>query len=671
MKRFFLLALSVIITITLTAQNVMTPELLWSLGRVGAVAQSPDGNKLLYRVATTDMQTEKSNSVFYILDIKNESTYQTNLFNTKHFVQWDNNGLYAQDNSGTLWLSKDEGNSWQVFAKGLAEAENIRIAPDGKIIAFSKHVSAHKVLGKEIYTNAPNTTAQIYDELNTRHWDTWYDGKVSHLFIASPNAVSAAIDIMKGEPYDCPQKPFGGTEDFIWSPDSKTLVYVCKKKLGKDYYTSTNTDIYAYDIKSAKTENWSAGMKGYDMAPAFSKDGKSIAWLSMKRDGYEADKNDIIVMDIAKKSKKNITATWDESVDGGFAWSEYDNLIYYYATVKATEQLFSVSPKDVSGKSIKQITSGVHNITGIAAQAKNNLIVSRTDMNHATELFKVDIYTGEMKAVTHVNDKIYNSIALSKIEMKMVPTTDNKEMGVWVIYPPNFDASKKYPTLLYCQGGPQSAVSQFYSLRWNFQLMAAQGYIVVAPNRRGLPGWGVSWNEEISKDWGGQPIRDYLSAIDYMAKEPFVDEKRLGAVGASYGGYSVFMLAGVHQNRFKTFISHCGLFDMKSWYGTTEEMWFANWDLGGSYWQQPQPKSYQQFDPSNYVSQWNTPILIIQGGLDFRVPTEQGLEAYKAAQLQGIKSRFLYFPNENHWVLKAHNGIVWQSEFYKWLNETL
>lgn len=671
MKRFFVIALCIIISYSLSAQNVMTPELLWQLGRVGAIAQSPDGSKLLYRVATTNMQTEKSDVTYYWLDINTESVKPAELLGNKHFVQWDANGLYAQDNEGTLWRSKDDGNSWQVFSKGLADADNIRISPNGKIIAFSKHVSVHKVLGKEIYPEAPKTTAQIYDDLNHRHWDTWYDGKVSHLFVASPNGVSAAIDIMKNEPYDCPQKPFGGTEDFIWSPDSKTLVYVCKKKSGKEYYTSTNTDIYAYDIKSGKTENWSAGMHGYDMSPAFSKDGKSIAWLSMKRDGYEADKNDIVVMDIANKSKKNITANWDESVDGGFAWSEHQNLIYFYATVRATVQLFSVSPKDISGRSIKQITSGVHNVTGIAAQTKDHLIVSRTDMNHATELFKVDVHTGEMKAVTHVNDAIYNSISLSKIEMKMVPTTDNKEMGVWVIYPPNFDPSKKYPTLLYCQGGPQSAVSQFYSVRWNFQLMAAQGYIVVAPNRRGLPGWGVSWNEEISQDWGGQPIKDYLAAIDYLAKEPYVDEKRLGAVGASYGGYSVFMLAGVHQNRFKTFISHCGLFDMKSWYGTTEEMWFANWDLGGSYWQQPKPKSYQDFNPSNFVSNWNTPILIIQGGLDYRVPTEQGLEAFKAAQLSGIKSRFLYFPNENHWVLKAHNGLVWQSEFFKWLKETL
>jgi dipeptidyl aminopeptidase/acylaminoacyl peptidase len=297
--------------------------------------------------------------------------------------------------------------------------------------------------------------------------------------------------------------------------------------------------------------------------------------------------------------------------------------------------------------------------------------VGRTDFNHATEYFNLDIVKGTMEALTKVNEEAYSQIKMSKSELRMVTTKDGKEMGVWVIYPPDFDSNKKYPTLLYCQGGPQSALTQFYSTRWNFQLMAANGYIVVAPNRRGMPGWGVEWNEAISKDWGGAVMQDYLDAIDEIAKEPYVDNDRLGCVGASYGGYSAFMLAGIHENRFKTFIAHDGLFDMRSWYGTTEELFFANWDLGGNYWDKPTPEAYTKFNPSNYVNNWNTPVFIIQGELDYRVPIGQGLQAFQAAQLKGIKSKLLYYPNENHWVLHPHNGLVWQREFFSWLKETL
>jgi dipeptidyl aminopeptidase/acylaminoacyl peptidase len=401
-------------------------------------------------------------------------------------------------------------------------------------------------------------------------------------------------------------------------------------------------------------------MMGYDVNPSFSPDGKQIAWQSMKRDGFEADKNDIVVMDIASKVKMNVTAGWDETVDGGFVWSEKGDKIYFNAAIKGTQQLFEVAvPANLMARimpAVVQVTNGKWDVNGVIAQVGNNAIVSRTDMNHAAELFQVALKDGSMKPLTKVNDATYSKLKLSETKLRMVKTTDGKEMGVWVVYPPDFDSAKQYPTLLYCQGGPQSALSQFYSVRWNFQLMAANGYIVVAPNRRGMPGWGTEWNEAISNDWGGMPMQDYLAAIDDVAKESYVDKNRLGCVGASYGGYSVFMLAGMHENRFKSFIAHCGLFDMKSWYGTTEELWFANWDLGGNYWSQPTPKGYELFNPSNYVSKWNTPIMIIQGGLDFRVPIEQGQQAFQAAQLKGLKSKLLYFPNENHWVLHAHNG---------------
>lgn len=655
--------------IGLRAQRLLTPEALWELGRVGTVGISPDGSYTLYRVTKTDLKTEKNTSALYLLNNKTGASEAAGFFGDRSFIQWDKNGIYANDKEGNIWLTKDRGASWVSIASGYKDAETIRISPNGRYVAFSKHVTVHKVDGNKVYNDVPNTTAQVYTDLNFRHWDTWYDGKVSHLFVAPLKEAAAARDLLEGMPYDCPTKPFGGTEDYVWSPDSDFLVYVTKKKSGKEYAVSTNTDIYMYNIAGGHTSNLSEGMMGYDLAPQFNSTGTRLAWLSMARDGFEADKNDIIVYDFKTAVRQNLTQHWDGTVDGGFRWDNNDARIYFNATVRGTSQLFEVTatPK----RTVRQLTAGQHDITGITGQYQDNIIVTKTDMNRAAEIFNVNLKTRQITPLSHANDDAYAGIARSEVRMRMVKTTDGREMGVWVIYPPNFDSTKKYPTLLYCQGGPQSAVSQFYSVRWNFQLMAANGYIVVAPNRRGLPGWGVEWNEAISKDWGGQAIRDYLSAIDDVSRESYVDKNRLGAVGASYGGYSVFMLAGVHNNRFKTFIAHCGLFDMRSWYGTTEEMWFANWDLGGNYWDHPDLKAYTAFNPSDYVARWNTPMLIIQGGLDFRVPAEQGLQAFKAAQLKGLKSKLLYFPNENHWVLHAHNGLVWQREFFGWLKETL
>ena len=514
----------------------------------------------------------------------------------------------------------------------------------------------------------------IYYNLNYRHWDTWEDGYFGHVFLNTikDKKTVDSIDIMPNEEFDCPQKPFGGDEDFIWSADGKQVIYVTKKKIGKDYATSTNTDIFSYNIETHKTTNLTEGMLGYDMKPEYSSLGV-MAFLSMKTDGNESDKNDIIVDN--GSSKINLTKDWDGTVND-FKWSNDGKKIFFNAPIDGTVQLFVVNYSSISSKKpvITQITKGDFDIHRIVGQSGNSILVERTDMNHAVEIFSVEITKGEIKQLTHVNDEIYNSISLGKIEKRYVTTTDGKKMLEWVIYPPNFDATKKYPTLLYCQGGPQSALTQFYSFRWNFQLMAANGYIIVAPNRRGIPGHGVEWNAQISKDYGGQNMKDYLTSIDELSKESFVDKSRLGCVDASYGGYSVYFLAGMHNKRFKTFIAHDGIFDWKSMYGTTEEIWFVNNDIGGAYWDKENAaaqKSYDSFNPINFVKKWDTPILIIQGGKDFRVPIEQGLGAFQAAQLQGIKSKLLYFPNENHWVTKEQNSLIWQNEFYKWLNETL
>ena len=649
------------------AQQVMTPEILWTLNKFSVTAVEPSHAGIIYSVGKVDLNTEKTNRQNFYLNFEKNQILKMDLLGKKSIFQWDKNGVYASEGD-KIYISKDNGLSWAEFYT-IGDADNIVISPDGKKVAFSKAVQVENLLGKDKYADLPKTTAQIYTDLNHRHWDAWNEGKYNHVFVASiSDDVSKAKDLLDGQKFDTPQKPSGGSEDFIWSSDSSQLLYVCKKKSGKEYATSTNTDIYTFDLASGKTENITEGMMGYDVNPKFSPDGKSLLWQSMARDGYEADKNDVVVMDWVSKKKTNLTKNWDESVVGDVAWSNDSKMIYFTTAKRGTKQFFALNPKDAK---VNQISDGAFDVNEIVAFQNDFAFVTRTDINHNADLFKLNLKDGTMLQITQVNKENYANLTPSKSELKMVKTSDGKEMGVWFHYPPNFDPNKKYPTLLYCQGGPQSALTQYFSTRWNFALMAANGYIVVAPNRRGMPGWGTKWNEDISKDWGGQPMRDYIAAADFAKTLPFVDGSRMGAVGASYGGYSVFMLAGIHENRFKTFIAHDGLFDMKSWYGTTEELWFANWDLGGNYWQNPQPKAYTDYNPSNFVEKWNTPIMVIQGGIDFRVPYEQGQEAFQAAKLKGLKTKFLYFPNENHWVLHPQNGLVWQREFFEWLKETL
>lgn len=614
----------------------MTPELLWKLGRVSAVGITKDNSGVVYAVSTPDMDQNKSIRKTYFISLN--------------------------------------GGKPKVVADSEQLIRNDRISPDGKFMITTEEVKIKKVYGSDFYPDLPRSNVQIYDQLSYRHWDEWEDGKYGHVFVHSMvnGTPGEGKDIMQGQPFDVPQKPFGGDEDFIWSPNSKSVLYVTKALSGTEYALSTNTDIFQYDIASGNTINLSKGMMGYDVSPAFSPQG-TLAWLSMQREGYEADKQDIVVKNVA--GIMNLTKNWDGTVDG-FRWSLDGKKIYFYAPVDGTLQLFEVNYPGLTKMLpvVRQITRGDFDVNGIVGQVGNRLVVSRTDMNHAPEFYTVDLSDGTMQQLTHVNDDIYKTVNSSKVERRYITTTDNKKMLVWVIYPPGFDPAKKYPALLYCQGGPQSPLTQSYSFRWNFQLMAGGGYIVVAPNRRGMYGHGRAWNEEISKDWGGQAIRDYLSAIDEVSKEIYVDKNRLGCVGASYGGYSVFYLAGIHNNRFKTFIAHDGIFDLRSMAGTTEELWFTNWENGGYYWDKNNKaaqKSFEQFNPINFVDKWNTPIMIVQGGRDYRVPIEQGLQAFQAAQLKGIKSKLLYFPDENHWVLKPQNALVWQREFYKWLNETL
>ena len=660
-------ALALATPLLINAQEVMTPEILWQLRKISVQGVSPDYSSVLYRTSQTNLQTEKNKHENFLLNTSSSLSRPFDM-GSKSFIQWDKNGFYASEN-GVIFRSQDLGRTWNIFYNIGKNAENIKISPDGQKVAFSKEVHLENIYGKDRYSDTPKTTVQIYTDLNHRHWDSWYEGKFNHIFVVNiQQSIENAIDLLEGKPYDSPQKPFGGKEDFIWSPDSKHLLYVTKEKYGKEYAISTNTDIFAYDLVSGKTQNLTQGMMGYDVNPQFSPDGKYLSWQSMARDGYESDKNDIYIMNWINQNKSNLTQSWDESVTGDIFWANDSKNIYFTTAFRGTKQLFST---DLIPNTVKQITKGNFDVNNIFAQYKNTLFVTRNDAFHSPEFYSVELKKGTMKQITNINQDFYQKLNLGHSELKMVKTDDGKEMGVWFHYPPNFNPNKKYPTLLYCQGGPQSALTPYFSTRWNFSLMTANEYIVIAPNRRGMPGWGTKWNEAISKDWGGQPIKDYLTATDYAKTLPYVDGDKMAAVGASYGGYSVLMLAGLHENRFKSFVSHNGLFDMKSWYGTTEELWFANWELGTNPWDNPRHDAFTKFSPSHYVNRWDTPLMIIQGNIDFRVPYEQGQGAFQAAKLRGLKSKFLYFPDENHWVLKPQNSLVWQREFFNWLKETL
>lgn len=617
----------------LYAQKTMTPELLWQVKKVSPIGISDDGKSLFYKVATPNMAENSFDSQYYKMPISG--------------------GNFTE-------ITKDE-----------AKVADKNLSPNGQYLLMNKAVPVKKVMGKDIYSDLPKSDAYVYTSLDYRHWDTYNDGSYNHVFYKDVKT-GAETDITPEQPYYTPQAPFGGDEDYIWGPKGENIYYVSKKSAGVDYSISTNTDIYKYNLSDRKTENITEENKGYDTHPAFSRDG-NLAWLQMAKDGYEADKNDIIVL--KDGVKQNLTSQWDGTVNS-FIWASNNKDIYFTAPVDGTIQIFKVDHPGKTRKMavVEQLSQGQFDVTGIVSENNGQLIVTRTDMNHASEIFSFDLKNKTFKQLTQVNNDFYGKLDLPTVEKRMVTTKDGKQMLVWVILPPNFDKNKKYPTLLYAQGGPQSALSQFYSTRWNFQLMASQGYIIVAPNRRGMPGHGVQWNADISGDWGGKAMQDYLDAIDDVSKEAYVDKNRLGAIGASFGGYSVFWLAGNHDGRFKTFISHDGVFDTRAMYGTTEELFFVNHDFGGAYWEKDNAKAqkaFNEFNPITYVDKWDTPIMIVQGGKDYRVPIEQGLGAFQAAQLRGIKSKLLYLPEENHWVLQPQNALVWQREFFSWLKETL
>lgn len=653
----------------------ITPETLWKFGRVSDAQLSPDGKTVISNVTYYDIKKNKGfTDIFSVSTDDGEPKKLTDFGGHENNIRWSADGkciyfLASESGSSQIWKMNADGSNQKQISFIDGDLNGFELAPSGDKLFYIKDVKLEQT-PQEKYSDLPNSNAMIITDLMYRHWNNWSDYSYSHIFLTKVenDKIEAGKDILENEHYDSPLSPYFDNAEISWSSDGKYIAYTCKKQSGKEYALSTNSDIYIYDIEKGITENITVGMLGYDKNPVFSNNGKYIAWQSMETPGYESDKDRLFVMNLETKEKRYLTENFDQNAVS-YCWANNDSEILFVSGTKATEQIYKI---DVETSEITQITSGVHDYTSVS-ESGNVIIATKMSMSMATEIFKIDEATGNETQLTFTNKHIYDKVQMGKVEERWVKTTDGKQMLTWLILPPNFDSTKRYPALLYCQGGPQSTVSQFFSYRWNFQIMAANDYVIIAPNRRGLPSFGQEWNAQISGDYGGQNMKDYISAIDELKKEPFIDPNRLGAVGASYGGFSVYWLAGHHEKRFKAFISHCGMFNLESQYAATEEMFFVNHDLGGSYWEKNNAiaqKSYSN-SPHKFVQNWDTPILIITGGYDFRIPYTESLQAFNAAKLVGVDAKLLFFPEETHFVVKPQNSILWQREFFGWLDKWL
>ena len=681
--------------------HLMTPEALWAMGRIGGAEASPNGKQVVYQVGYYSVKENKGHQMLFIMDAngKNQKALTTDA-KSETDAAWIQGGQkIAFIRGGQLWSMNPDGTDRKQLTNDELGIQGFRFSPDGKKVILIKELPYHGTIQKNP-SDLPLATGRLVTDMNYRHWDHYVES-ILHPFVADvaeDGTINAGEDILKGEPFECPMAPFGGIEQLAWSPDSKTIAYTCRKKEGVQYAISTDSDIYLYNIGTRETKNLckeagyvepkidaTKSMKnqavnapenlknnpGYDINPQFSADGKYVAWQSMARDGYESDRNRLCVYELATGKKNYVSEKFDSNVEG-FVWNKDNKSLTFIGVWHGTLNLYQANFKG----EVKQITNEWADYGSISlANSGNKLLATKASMSHPTDIYIVtpgkNAKSTKVEQITRENDHILSQLNMGKCEQRWVKTTDGKQMLTWVILPPDFDPSQKYPVLLYCQGGPQSVVSQFWSYRWNFQLMAAQGYIVVAPNRRGLPSFGQEWLDQISGDYSGQNIRDYLSAIDDVAREPWADRERMGCVGASYGGYSVYFLAGCHEKRFKAFISHCGIFDFDSMYGETEELFFVNNDYGGPYWDTANATAQRSYanSPHKFVSKWDTPILIITGEKDFRIPYTQSLEAFTAARTLGIPARLVAFENEAHQVFKPQNSLVWNREFFGWLDK--
>ncbi len=662
------------------ATGQFTIDVIEQLGRVSAPAVSPDGSKVLFGVSYENLAENNSNNDLYIVDIDAESAPVriTETPKSEGGAVWFDGGrriafLYPDGDGKTqMWTMNADGSDRVQASAHEGGIDGFVLSPDETKVVVIGHVKYARTAA-DVYPDLPKATGRIIDDLMYKHWDEWVT-EIPHPFIGKfdGRTVSELADIMADEPFEAPMKPFGGVESFAWSPDSKSLVYVSRKKTGLEYAVSTNSDLYLYDLASGTTRNLTEGMMGYDTMPAFSPDGTALAWLSMEHDGYESDRNRLFVMNMATGAKNELTDAWDYTLDE-FCWAPDGSAIYFIAPKDGVVPVFRIG---VADKRITQLTDVRADFTTLAATG-DKIVTMMHSMLRPNEVMTIDLNPRSRRSslwnLTDINGEIFRNLDMPTVEKRMVPTTDGKEMLTWVVYPPKFDANRKYPAILYCQGGPQQAVSQFWSYRWNLALMAANGYIVIAPNRRGLPGFGTEWEEQISKDYPGQNMADYLSAVDDLKKEPYVDGDHIGATGASYGGFSVYFLAGIHEHRFAALLAHAGIFNMEAQYLETEEMWFANWDMGGAFWDKDNAAAQRTFanSPHRMVDKWDTPIMISHGEYDYRILASQGEAAFNAAKLRGIPAEMVIYPDENHWILKPQNAVLWQRLFFRWFDKWL
>ena len=681
---------------SLTAEEIaaakFTPEVMWKMGRIGAAVLSPDGAQLLYTVTYYNMDENRGVTAIYLRDMVSGAVRQlTDHASNNLEPQWSVAGdriYFLSDRSGSsqIWSMEPSGEGLVQVSSFDKDIEAYGVSPRGDKLFYVQRVQVCDRKSADVHKDLPKSKARIYDDLMARHWNYWDEGSYLHIFVGDVNAEGKAlqgVDIIGAESaWDAPLAPYFDAGEISWSADGAKLAYTCKPLTGYEYAVSTDSDIFIYDVSTGKSLNICkalpdgvvlntdrrrvAQMPGYDKYPAFSPNGELVAFRSQRRAGNESDKERLFVWNSTTGEMRDLTSEFDYNATN-LIW-DGNEALYFIAPIEATHQLCRVT---LDGE-VKVLTSGDHDIVSATIEG-GRAVVAMQKITHATELFEVNIADGRLAQISNVNQEIYDNIPFGKVEKRWVRPTDGKKMLVWVILPPDFDPAKKYPTLLYCQGGPQSVVSQFWSYRWNFQLMASQGYVVVAPNRRGLPSFGQEWLDQISGDYSGQNIRDYLSAIDDVAREPWCDKERLGCVGASYGGYSVFFLAGCHQQRFKAFIAHCGIFNFESMYGETEELFFINNDYGGPYWDKSNRTAQRSYanSPHKFVDKWDTPILIITGEYDFRIPYTQSLQAFTAAKARGLDARLVEFENEAHQVFKPQNSLVWNREFFGWLDKYL
>lgn len=656
--------------------GMITPEILEAFGRINESAVSPDGKTIAFTLAYEDIQQNKSNAEIYTIPVAGgEMQRLTHTAASEGNIRWIDEGARiaflrhdTETDATQIFVMNADGSGERMISKVETGVECFEISPDGTKVVYATAIDDFNKNDEELFKDLPKTSGRVVDDLMYKHWDEWVS-KIPHPFVADFNGseITGAKDIMAGEPFECPMRPFGGAESFAWSPDSKQLVYVSRKLKGMDYAFSTDSNLYLYNIENGSTELLTPDMPGYDTDPAFSPDGKSLAFLSMPTAKFESDKKRLMLLDMSTRSMRDLTENWDYWPEQ-ISWSPDSKSILFTGYYEGTSPVFSI---DTSDCRIDTLATGICDYAGVKALSAKSAVAFRHSMRSPNEICVID--NGDVKEITAVNKDLISKLKLGEVKKVVVPTSDGKQMTCWEILPPDFDPTKKYPALLYCQGGPQQAVSQFWSYRWNFMIMAANGYVVIAPNRRGLPGFGTEWNRQISGDYGGQNMQDYYAATDYIKSRPYVHSDKVGAIGASYGGFSVYWLAGHNDGRYAALVAHAGIFNLEAQYLETEEMWFADFDLGGPWWDKNNATAQKTYSnsPHRYVNNWTAPILVTVGELDYRILASQGMQAFNSAKMHGLEAEMLVFPDENHWVLKPQNAILWQRVFFRFLDKYL